>query len=823
MSLPNANFWIRADLTFFATAVSESPFTQTLSFTNKPILENTVSELYYPIIQNLSDFGARMSTFVPSESNATLTLYNGLHSLGYNRCITDLLQRYTLINQDVKIYFALDTPDDLDPESWTQIFQGKIDALEYNASDVTQTLSIAIHADTLPFRQLAPTIPNLTTPIAPADGSDPVNDSAGVNKIAPTIFGYNQIKPIKQGSGFGNIYIYGSTLSDQFNNGGVIKYYAKNHRGAYVYVKGAASTTTVQFEDSGAATGGFFTWAGQKELIFPFNQTARSATNYNQTDTSGNNFILTTIKVQMTSQIGLSASGAEDRYVLKIYELDEQGLPTIELARSEQPVNSYAAWTTPSAADYTVCFDLNKPVVIDEARNFAWSITTTKDTGSSWSLKMKRYSKAANAKYWKLDGTDLSVNKHPATDTAGPYDYPYFWAYGVSFTDSPTGSFYATNDQNGGYGVSFFNAQRPYTASGGSGPTAISDLGFDWDFLVYVQGLLDDSSGNITGTPSKMIQSPKEIINLFSWEWDGADWVDSGTFDGSAYSATHSTAFDQTSNPIARKIQGRINNKITLAALYEKICQNSGARIAVRSDGKFGIWGWGTRATKAATIDQSELRILGVSFKGVESIINDASVVYEKFLYTNQLTRIVDNQSTTDFAYGVAWNNLTPSKASEYTRFRPSAFSANNFTSPATNQDSVEAFGKSTLRLSEFDLLGDSSSVEGILSFYFSFYGLPSIFVSCEVPLERYYTLELLDVIEIQHPMLPSFYGSSSHNQSSFNDNGAAPDWKKGVYNPRTETYRAIVESRQFSLGRGQTPTLKLLLRLLNNYPKDPT
>ncbi len=135
----------------------------------------------------------------------------------------------------------------------------------------------------------------------------------------------------------------------------------------------------------------------------------------------------------------------------------------------------------------------------------------------------------------------------------------------------------------------------------------------------------------------------------------------------------------------------------------------------------------------------------------------------------------------------------------------------------------MEAFGVSSLRLNEFDLLGDSSSVEGILSFYFAFYGLPSVFVSVEVPLERYYTLELLDVIEIQHPMLPSFYGSSSYNQNSYNDAGDPIDWKNGIYNPRAETYRAIIESRTFSLGRGQAPKLKLNLRLLLNSPKDPT
>lgn len=820
MSLPNANFWVRADLTFFATVIAEQPYTQTLSFTNKPILENTVSEVYFPILQNLSDFGVRMGTFIPGESSATLTLFNGLHSLGYNRCITDLLQRYTLINQDVKIYIALDTPDDLDPESWIQVFQGKIDALQYNASDVTQTLSIAIHADTLPIKEIAPTVPTLVgATTTPADSSSVVNDSSGINKIVPVLFGQNQVKPISQGLGFGNVYVYGATFSDQFNNGGVLKYYAKNHRGAYVYVRGAATTTTVQFEDGGAATGGFFTWAGQKELIFPFNQTARGATDYNEVDTSGNNFILTTMKVQMTSKVGLSASGPEDRYILKIYELDDQGLPTIELARSEQPVDSYPAWTSPSAADYTVCFDLNKPVVIDEASNFAWSISTTKDTGSSWSLKMKRYSKAGNAKYWKVDGTDLSINKHPATDTAGPKDYPYFWAYGVSFSDSPTGSVI----NNKGYGISFFTAERPYTLGAASGPTAIPDLGFDWDFLVYVKGLTDDGSGSITGTADKLIQSPLDIIRLFSWEWDGADWVDSGDFDDTAYDYGHAAAFYTTGSPILRRIQGRINNRISLSALLEKLCQNSGTRIAVRSNGQFGVWAWGTNAPEVATIDQNDLRILSITFSGAESVINNASITYEKFIYQSQFTRVIENQSVRDYAFALAWNNLAPAKASELTRFRPSAFSANNFTMPTTNHDSVEAFGESTLRLSEFDLLGDSSSVEAILSFYFAFYGLPSVFVSGEIPLERYYMLELLDVIKIQHPMLPSFYGSSSHNQLSYNDNGANPDWKSGLYNPRSETYRAIVESKQFSLGRGQTPTMKLQLRILNNYPKDPT
>ena len=826
MTLPNANFWIRADVTLFSLAVSESPFTRTLSFTNKPVISTSTSTVYYPLITNLSDFGARMGTFLPLDSSASLTLNNSWGSFGYNRCITDLLQRFTMINQEVKIYFALDTPEDLEPETWTQIFQGKIRAVDYNAADASQSLIVAISADIIPNRQIAAEIPELAASLStPVDGHTVVNDSAGVNKIAPLIFGFSQIKPIRQDLAFGKRYVYGGIFSDQFVNDGIQKYYAKNHKGAYVYIQGRSSPTTVQFEDNGTVNAGlFFTWAGQQELIFRFNQTSGSTgLNYN-VGGSGNNWLITTMKIQMTSQVGAFFPAAGDRYILKLYEIDAQGLPTIELARSEQPIALYVPWALTPAADYTVSFDFNKPVVLEEASNYAWSISMTKEAASPWSLNMKRYGKASNSKPWVIDQTDASNNKHPYQTNAyangGTHDYPYFWAYGVSLVDTPGSS---STVQSNGFGYSYFVAERPYSLLGASTPSAIADLGFDWDFLIYAGGITDDVAGTITGEAGKDILIPTHMLKLFLFRWDGSDWVDDSKFEETAYDYSHPNAFDQTTNPLARVLQGRISNRTTLASLLERIAQNAGARLAIRANGKMGVWGWGSTATESATIDQNDLRIIDISYKGVESLINQATVFYEPFIYTAFLSRLVDLQSTRDFAFGAEWNHSTPAKASEYTRLRPSTFSANNFTTPSTNQDTVEAFGVSSLRLNEFDLLGDSSSVEGILSFYFAFYGLPSVFVSVEVPLERYYTLELLDVIEIQHPMLPSFYGSSSYNQNSYNDAGDPIDWKNGIYNPRAETYRAIIESRTFSLGRGQAPKLKLNLRLLLNSPKDPT
>ena len=106
--------------------------------------------------------------------------------------------------------------------------------------------------------------------------------------------------------------------------------------------------------------------------------------------------------------------------------------------------------------------------------------------------------------------------------------------------------------------------------------------------------------------------------------------------------------------------------------------------------------------------------------------------------------------------------------------------------------------------------------------FFASVYAHPHNFVRFEVPLFKYSTLDILDVINLVHPDLPAFHGTSSNAKNPTYGTDDVPV-NVGNYWKRAKSYRAIIEGKQIDMDRDDFPTLLVTARILNNYPKDPT
>jgi hypothetical protein len=110
-------------------------------------------------------------------------------------------------------------------------------------------------------------------------------------------------------------------------------------------------------------------------------------------------------------------------------------------------------------------------------------------------------------------------------------------------------------------------------------------------------------------------------------------------------------------------------------------------------------------------------------------------------------------------------------------------------------------------------------------------FGRPHIYVTLETDLEaktdkndglEIFKLPLLAVVEIIHPELPTYFGSSADpGPATFA--GTATDPASGQYIVRATTYRGQIEGIEYIFNSNELPKVRFTVRLLTNYPNDPT
>ena len=86
---------------------------------------------------------------------------------------------------------------------------------------------------------------------------------------------------------------------------------------------------------------------------------------------------------------------------------------------------------------------------------------------------------------------------------------------------------------------------------------------------------------------------------------------------------------------------------------------------------------------------------------------------------------------------------------------------------------------------------------------------------------DTYTTMQPLSVIELVHPSMPSYFGTS-YNAKLPHYAGAEVDAGLGYTLTRASTYRLLIEDRFLNYSTGTTPTIRFNCRVLDNKG-DPT
>jgi len=731
----------------------------TYYLSNRAIIDDTNVGRYFPLIKSIGSLGSRMGTFLPESTSATITLDDSPGSYGYERRFSDLLERQTPIQQSIKIYLAQTELTDLNVTAdFVLAWQGVVVGIDMDRGDGNDRLSLKVSSVPLPVREV-------TKQVSIEDWGPSYNPPASAyGQYLPLILGSNvEVAPVKlssTGSTAAN-FAYGTTLGTTYPLGGVQAYYAKNYANDYVQVQSAGTTTTVIMGNNyaGDTNGGVL--ANTEEFLFPIASS----------NTVG--YIISKLEVDVQGIFG----GA-NTFTAAIWDAAD----VIGTKRQRLGIASISATTT-NGVNQTLTFSFSDPVVL--AGDHTYYLGLTAENASAVYLRYLAAGPTSTIYY----RTNSAGESAPWITSA--YNKTHvFRLYGAVLTDNYSGS--GTVNSSTGLGHAYV-----YVTQGGSADLSKLNL------ILAVNGIKDDGSGTCTGSASSLIESPIHAIKLLDKAWNGSTWT-GGSFDFTIFS-TEQTAATTTTNRWYRKIAGATSGRALATDIMAEIAKNGAIRVGMRNGGStpLVVWPWGYTTASVATISDEDARVRGVQISGTETIINRAFFVYNKSLVTFDPIRAANNELLKNYTGTQNWYNGLNAYVTDLT------------------STSETLYGVRPVGNVAYDWLKDSASASIIADYLLRTYQHPHIFVDFEVPYFKYSTVDMLQIVNIVHPDLPSYFGTSANATLPYYL-GSAVDVLEGRYWKRAKEYRAQVEGREIFFDRDNIPKLRLVARLLVNS-NDPT
>lgn len=769
MTIGNSQTWYYVEVTL----IDSNANTHVYNLSDRPINTGT----YYGILKDITGIGSRMGEVLPQSQTGIITIDCSHSSFGFERRFCDLFERYSPIDQQVIVYGAItDSADDDPTGDWDQLFKAKI--RDYTIYPDRGTCDLNIDSAVLQKRDVTQVIDITEFPDAP---------SSSIGKNIPLVFGdLVEVVPIQiDDSATSPDWAYGTNFGGQFVNYGVDQYYAKDFSGRYVEVQNPASTSTKMFGTTPATP----TDGGQ-----PISPDYEIAQLFNATDGG----IITTCTFEWYNVSGAAHSSEE--IIITIYAANgdkfdvsgqEAALPGTVLGSARFIPSASGAGSKSSQASF------NQPVILETGEDYYFGITRRSSTPSDTSIDFSR-----NTVY-----TSVNSYRRWFASTLGGSTAPTAWAitaltlgnfllelFGVRFLDIPG----SAGIDSSGLSHSYFTASQRSAASLQYNPD-LSRL----DLLVAVDGICDDVSGSITGNPSSIMITPKSILQLLDYRWDGAAWVE-GAIDATLYSDTH----DQISNvsgQYVRNCEGKTEGLTSWESLVNEICKNSAVRIGLvnstTSDKFLGIYGWGVNHAATYTITDEDCELLSIEQRGTESIVNHVRMYYDNRVRNSDLSKITAEGNFSQYAATLDWYNGA------------------NDTADLLAEESATVYGDRLNKEFGFKFVQSSGSAEVIANYFLSTFAKPHWYVEFTTELFKYKDIELLDVVELLHPAIPAFFGTSP-NARYPEYNGTAVDIVSGHYWKRARRVRVQIEARQLDL---RFPKIRFAGRILDNYPNDPT
>jgi hypothetical protein len=780
-TMPAQGSWVAINL---VARLKTTGATTSFDISSRPVIDESGS--YYPILKEISSLGSAMGDFLPVNSTGTITLNNAPNSFGFERRFSDILDRYTIIDQEVTIYAVQEVVTNLAPGIADQAWKGRIRDFTINVDG--QTIDINVESSSISQRVATKMIDSTNFPNAPVKS---------YGQALPIVFGTDiEVKPIQISADGATApdYAYATTLGNStsgYINGGVTSYYVKDYDGIYRAITSSAVTTPRNGYTGATANNGIMT----TEVAFRSSFASASTDSY----------LCTGVRVRLLGT-GIGAGTVTGTITLRVYE-DLNGAPALQpIATATVEKFDYSA-AFHASAEFDIKGSLDRPLLFSKSTYYYLSISATNETAATCSSTLIMLTVDGSAYSWSRITTGTTENgtnwKPKSLFYGGNLDFGF---YPCLFADTPDptliedGKDFYVNTETG-LGNSYFNITQN---AAGTGQTN-SDL-TKLDYVVKIDGLKDNSSGTISGSANYQIVDAKYAILLLDKEWNGTTWT-GGRIDSGKFSSYHAGARGNSADSLNRYLSGASKGRSAVWALFGEICKSSASRLVPvnsTSSGKYlGFWAFGSANATAAIITDEEANILSIEQRGVETIVNNVQGSYGWSLTTVDPNRWLIAGASDRLGTMLMYNDLSG-------------------VGTMLCAASIASYGQRYLSDNQFDFIGDATSATNLARCIIARYAVPTVYVILDVPFFKYSTLSLLDVIEIVHPDLPAYFGTSSdaHNPTY---TGTEVDMRDNLYWKRAQRYRAQIESRVMNFNLGGFPTLRIEARLLLNSPNDPT
>jgi hypothetical protein len=726
----------------------------------------------WPLLISCSEVGVEADLYMPKVQGGTFILDNSTGSLGWSRKFTDLLQRYTIIEQPVEIHLAelaLDDSGLFSLDATTLVYSGKITSWADNSASGEQTIAINFSSDAIPDTQMAAQLEQGSTSYT--------LDAGAIGKYSPMIFKEAVVPAQYVG------------WTDSTSDYGVFTYGTTRYTGFVPAINACYFRTHA---DTFAANNCY----GQQQGTTP------------DTDQAFNNEAARAWLARLTRVGGAAALGSDGAllygvtfkmlahgyggYVTtmnvfaRVYTVAKGGTAIIdEVGGGTVAMTTYATQNNAGGGasfDATIYFDETIPLDLtkyDYAIGFSAANWTSADASLGCdsgvtSYARWRYSKSATA------GDDISTEWLYRSGTA-TLVMRALTAYAASY------------DYIGAVG-SERTAVVAYEATG-----AIDKLA-NVELYVNAYGYLDMAGAIVTAFSA--VTRPDQVIDMLTRTWNGSSYDQSTAWDFAPAGIDYDAAY--TTGRIPRTCSGYLEGARTLPEIIEQICRETATRIGMDNAGKMFVWPWGLPGTPVATIRADLMIPEAWETLDITSVTNKMRVRYYK-----------------DALKAAKAANLLTGETSNYL----STLSADRSTAGKLGLLATESFNCYGEREAADQELEICLNADVVAEQRFATGAHPTEYATFQVPYQDYKALKMFDVIHFGHPAYPAFHGSNADCRELVETTSMElANTKEGYPHMSFEPYRGLIEARWLVLPLiGSQPMLRFRVRVLNNYPGDPT
>jgi hypothetical protein len=879
MSSSKFNYFYRVDVTVAEVAQAletgttsvRSVNTKTYTFVNKYLRDaNSASdrETFIPILKSIGEVTLNSGEFLPTVSFSSITIDDTRGSFGVDRKFSDLLERFTVIDQPITFYIGESENDTDSGGSWTQIGKGQIVSWSRAASSDFPTISFQI----IPFK-ISDRIMNLEVS-RDILGMENAPDSS-LGRPLPIIFSKPNISQTSQ------LDRYPQTLPVRISadDASTVKYAVATHMYQTTQARIASNYYIKKtWEDSGDVWASIhFTRAAQDNTASPvgtyYTLNTYQSTAYKLPEVSSTNnetgFLVGGAQFRCRGQ-GTSGRTSSARLSIFILQVDRTTNTVVsELARGGTALSAYDSLNNVLNNDFSIKINFDAPTVVEltSARiydfylgwevidyNAALDLLFYKNTGAS--DRIVKASGDPNTT-WRIAADSTGIVAHKlliVTGVANNHESTYtkdgltYSSVTFSQTAPDTGQTVPSLDSMeivllaegmDIYGINAWATGTAYPAysfvsnagnhyktinggvSGATAPThtsgSASDGGVTWKYLPGGARLI----------------TPVDVAEMISYSWNGESWSNVGALDSTSLESSHyDKLFAANQSHRARYLTGIIDAKSTYADVMTEIARGSACKVGVLVSQTLFIHPWGISDDPSFNIPQADIIPLSWEVRASATIINRAQISFQKTY------AISEAQATaTGFQYSIDYssdNYLATKQITEISRalFKVQNIVENNFSVFGYSDYylNVGTPGYLTGGISESQPSDGTNvvySVDFLADYYISRNAYPATYCSFVVPFHRYKDIKMFDIVTFAHSEFPAFYGTDPNAKPGVVDNGstvtAVTNAGYGHELTRAKTYRGTVEAVSYVLAMEHAPAIRLTVLVLLNREYDPT